>query len=318
MMTQRREVVVDENKYRVQTGSVPNIHEDEALIRLRLGGICSTDLALIRGYKNFNGVLGHEFVGDVVQGPPNWMGQRVVGEINIVCGECDNCLRGLPSHCRRRRILGLSGDYDGAFADIFHLPLDNLHRVPANMTDEEAVFTEPVAAAVQIMEQIHIAPMDDVLVLGVGRLGMLVSQILHQQGVKVTGVVRHQRQIELLGEWGIVAQFRSDLGDECADLVVDCTGSQAGFVDALSLVRPRGIVVLKSTYEGIPQADLTKIAVNEITVIGSRCGPFEAALRVLPRIDVQRLVDGVYSLDEAPKALEHAAQSGVLKILLRR
>ncbi len=316
--SQRREVVFDKAGVRVQQATIPVYGEDEALIQLRLAGICSTDLELMRGYKGFSGVLGHEFVGDVIAGPSEWLGLRVVGQINVACGKCDMCLRHVPEHCRNRRVLGLMGDYDGAFADVFHLPINNLLVVPDHLTDEAAVFTEPLAAAAQIPQQIHIHPTDRVLVMGVGRLGLLVAQVLHCHGADVVGVVRHQRQRDLLRKWGILARFYTDLEKHAADIVIDCTGSEAGFVDALALVRPRGTLVLKSTYEGLSQVQLSQLAVQEITVIGSRCGPFDVALRLLCQIDVESMIDGVYDLQDAQQALEYAAQPGILKVLLQR
>ncbi len=312
-----RIVVFDGERVDVQIRTVPTRHEGEALVRLRLAGICSTDLALMRGYKNFQGIMGHEFVGDVLEGPEAWLNRRVVGEINITCGTCDLCQRGLETHCRQRKVLGISGDYDGAFADAFRLPVRNLRAVPDDLTDEQAVFAEPMAAAIQVLEQIHLKPTQPVLVLGTGRLGMLVAQVLHQAGIPVTGVVHHQNHAERLQRWGINAKFRQELGDQFAEVVVDCTGKAGGFTDALKLLRPRGKLILKSTYGGLPEVDLSKVVVDEITVIGSRCGPFDVALRLLSRLPVLDLIDGEYNLSDAPRALEHAAQSGILKILLR-
>ncbi len=314
-----RAVVFDENGARVIGRATPALRTDEALIQLSVAGVCSTDLALTRGYMNFRGVLGHEFAGVVAQGPAEWVGQRVVGEINIACGQCDLCLMGMPTQCRNRSTLGISGNYDGAFADEFKLVVRNLHRVPDNVSDIEAVFTEPLAAACQILEQVHLRPSEPVYVLGVGRLGMLCVQVIHQAGVRVIGIVRHDRQAELLEKWGIEFRRREDIPNAHAAVVVDCTGNAAGFAEALSLVRARGTIVLKSTYEGIPQANLSKAVVDEITVVGSRCGPFDVALRLLAhkRIDVLSMIDGEYSLNDAPVALTRAAQGGVLKLLLR-
>jgi alcohol dehydrogenase len=316
-MTGSSRAVIFDGALRVIERPQPTPAADEALIRMRLGGICNTDLELLRGYRGFSGVLGHEFVGDVVEGPPEWVGRRVVGEINISCGECDLCREGVPTQCRRRQTLGL-GSYDGAFADVFRLPARNLVAVPDAIPDDAAVFTEPLAAACQILEAVHVRPAERIVLIGAGKLGLLVAQVLRLTGADLTVIVRHERQARLLRQWGICAVGRAALSDGEADVVVDCTGTPDGFADTLDLVRPRGTVVLKSTYAGTPQADLTRIVVSEIRVVGSRCGPFGVALRLLEQglIDVQSLVDTRYPLAEAAQALEHAAQRGALKILL--
>jgi len=296
----------------------PTPGEGEALIRLRVGGICNTDLELMQGYKRFSGPLGHEFVGEVIAGPEEWLGRRVVGEINIHCGQCDLCQRGIFTQCRQRRVLGIM-NYDGAFADVFRLPVQNLHLVPESLADEEAVFTEPLAAACQVVEAVHIQPTDRVVLLGAGKLGLLAAQVLRLTGADLSVIVRRERQKSLLAMWGIHAVGREDMSDASADVVVDCTGRAEGFADALDLIRPRGTLVLKSTYAGIPQADLTRLVVNEIRVVGSRCGPFGAALRLLEQrlVDVRSMIDAEYSLDEAVSAFERASEPGVLKVLLR-
>ncbi len=291
----------------------------EVIIQPRLMGICSTDLHLINGYRNFEGVPGHEFVGTVIAGPDEWLNKRVVGEINITCGQCDMCRRDIPTQCRNRSALGIFGNYDGAFADTFRLPITNLHRVPDTISDKQAVFTEPLAAACQILQQVHIQPDNQVVVVGIGRLGALVAQVLHVFGLDITGVVRHRRQSELLERWGIKAHAIDEIKQAQADVVVDCTGHKNGFADALSLVRPRGTLILKSTYAELTPADLTKVAVDEIQLVGSRCGPFDVALRLLERntIDVESLIEATYPLDNFEHAFEHAVQRGVLKILLK-
>jgi threonine dehydrogenase-like Zn-dependent dehydrogenase len=290
---------------------------DEALIRLRLGGICNTDLELIQGYKHFSGVLGHEFVGEVSEGPADWIGRRVVGEINVSCGVCDMCRRDMPTHCRKRRVLGML-NYDGAFADYFRLVVRNLHPVPESIPDEVAVFAEPLAAACQILESARLRPSDRVILLGAGKLGMLGAQVLRLTGCDLAVVVRRARQADLLARWGIRAVERSALSDGQADVAVDCTGNASGFLDALTLVRPRGTIVLKSTYTGIPPADLTRVVVQEVRVVGSRCGPMGTALRLLEQrlVDVEPLIEARYPLAEARRAFEHAASPGTMKILL--
>lgn len=310
--------VVFDKTIQVIERSRPERAADEVLIGLRLAGICNTDLELTKGYKDFSGTLGHEFVGEVLDGLPEWIGRRVVGEINISCGTCDMCRRGVPTQCRQRRVLGMV-NYDGAFADEFRLAVRNVVPVPDSISDEAAVFTEPLAAACQIPALVHIQPGDRVILLGAGKLGMLAAQALRLTGADLAVVVRQQRQADLLTSWGIQVVSRADVGDGMADVVVDCTGNESGFVDALNLVRPRGMVVLKSTYANVPQADLTRVVVDEIRVVGSRCGPFDAALRLLEQglVDVTPLIDACYSLADAPAAMAHAALPGVFKVLLK-
>ncbi len=315
----QREVraVVFEDRLAVMRRPAPQARPGEALIALRLAGICNTDLELMRGYQGFSGTLGHEFVGTVLEGPPDWVGRRVVGEINVTCGECDMCRRGMRTHCRNRSVLGIQS-YDGAFADVFRLPVDNLWAVPDNVPDELAVFTEPLAAACQVLEAVHIEPQARVVVIGAGKLGMLVAQVMRLTAADLVVVVRRERQRELLAGWGISAVALEDLEPGHADVVIDCTGSEPGFSTALDLVRSRGTIVLKSTYHGLATADMTRIAVNELRVIGSRCGPFGAALRLLEAglVDPAPMIEARYSLDDAGRALEHAAGPGVFKVLL--
>lgn len=295
----------------------PTCAPGEVVIQPLLTGICNTDLELVRGYYNYEGILGHEFVGRVIDGPPDWVGKRVVGEINVVCGTCDLCQEGSYTHCRARTVLGIQ-NRAGVFADRFTLPTRNLHPVPDTLNDEQAVFVEPLAAACQVLEAAHVRPRDRVVVLGAGKLGLLVAQVLRLTGVDLTVVVRHERQAQLLAQWGIRAAYLTDLPEQQAHVVVDCTGRQEGFADALRLLRPRGVLVLKSTYHGLPQANLTQVAVNEITVVGSRCGPFDAALRLLAggMVEVTSLIEGRYPLTAGEEALAAAAQPGRLKILL--
>ncbi len=309
--------VVYEDRLQVIEREPPVAGPDEALIRLRLGGICNTDLELVRGYQEFRGTLGHEFVGDVVAGPREWLGARIVGEINVGCGTCDWCRRGVPNHCRNRRALGIA-NYDGAFADLFRLPVANLHRVPQNVADEEAVFTEPLAAACQVLDNAHIRPSERVVLLGAGKLGLLTAQVLGLLGCDLAVVVRHERQARMLAGWGLQAVRRSDLRDGEADVVVDCTGMPEGLRDALRPVRARGTLVLKSTYAGPATVDLAPLVVNEVKVVGSRCGPFGVALHLLERrlVDVLPLIEARYPLAQALDAFARAARPGTLKVLL--
>lgn len=293
----------------------PILQSDQSLLKIRRAGICNTDLELMAGYRNFRGILGHEFVGEVVEG--KFKGQRVVGEINVADCECDFCLRGIPSQCRNRTTVGIN-QHPGAFADYLALAARNLHVVPDQVSDDAAVFVEPLAAALQILEAAHVSPRDRVIVLGAGKLGLLCAQVLRLTGADVRVVIRREKQAVLLNKWGIPVVYRQELDPHMAQIVVDCTGTPEGFADALNLVQPRGAIVLKSTYRGLPQADLTRVAVDEVRVIGSRCGPFDAALRLLSAglVDVESLIEARYPFDEAVKAMEHAAQQGVLKILL--
>jgi threonine dehydrogenase-like Zn-dependent dehydrogenase len=271
--------------------------------------------------------LGHEFVGDVVDAPdaPEWIGRRVVGEINIGCGDCSLCRRGLGKHCRRRNSLGIINK-DGALAEMLTLPIANLHVVPESVSDEEAVFTEPLAAALEILEQLHIEPQMKVYVLGGGKLGMLIAQVFALTGCDMTVVGRHEASLAMLAQWHHCTTLLSTpenlvrLAQEGADVVVEATGSPDGFAQARQLVRPQGTLALKSTFARAPVAlDLSQLVVDEITVVGSRCGPFAPALRLLEsgHVRVLPLIHGCYSLKDGLAALEFAAQPGVLKVMVR-
>ncbi len=294
----------------------------EALVRVRLAGICNTDLEILRGYMGFRGILGHEFVGLVeAAGDPAWLGRRVVGEINCACGECPTCRAGRPTHCPRRTTVGIAG-HDGALADYVALPLANLHAVPPAVADRQAAFAEPLAAALQIPEQAHIRPTERVVVLGDGKLGLLVAQVLALTGCDLLAVGRHPEKLAVLARRGIATR----LSDEAAalpvgeaDLVVDCTGRPEGFQLARALVRPRGRLVLKSTFHGHSQVDLTGVVVDEVTLVGSRCGPFEPALRLLAQglVEVETLIDSEYPLQRGLEAFQRAATPGALKVLVR-
>lgn len=297
----------------------PTRRPAEALIRVRLAGVCGTDLELLRGYRPFVGIPGHEFVGEVVEcDAAEWVGRRVAGEINIACGECEECRAGMPTHCRRRSAIGIFGR-DGAFADYLTLPVANLHAVPDEVADEAAVFTEPLAAALEIADQTQVRPSDSVVVLGDGRLGLLAAQTLALTGCRLIAVGRHAHKLAILQQRGIETRLEAAGLERSADIVVECTGSPAGFETARRLARPRGRIVLKSTYAGRADVDLSAVVVDEVTVIGSRCGPFEPALRLLARrlVDVASLVEAVYALQQGPAALARAGERGALKVLLR-
>ena len=291
---------------------------NEALIKIRKAGICSTDLELVKGYYPYTGVLGHEFVGEVVSAPePAWIGQRVVGEINAVCGKCEACLNGRPTHCENRTVLGIA-NRDGVFAEYTTLPLENLYRVPDSVSDEMAVFTEPLAAALEIQQQIQIKPTDRVLLVGAGRLGQLVAQTLALTGCDLHVVARHSYQQDMLNARGIRFISEAEIQPRKWDIVVEATGSPDGFNLARKAIRPRGTLVMKSTYKGDMNVNFSSIVVDEITIIGSRCGPFAPALRLLEKreVDPTVLISAQYKLGEALKAFEHAAQPGVLKVLI--
>jgi threonine dehydrogenase-like Zn-dependent dehydrogenase len=291
---------------------------DEVLIKIRKAGICSTDLELVKGYYQYTGVLGHEFVGEVVEADDaSWIGQRVVGDINVVCNQCEQCLNGRPTHCESRTVLGII-NRDGTFAEFTQLPITNLHRVPASVSDEMAVFTEPLAAALEIQEQINIKPNDRVLLIGAGRLGQLIAQTLALTGCDLRVVARHARQQELLRARGIRIISEEEIKPWRWDIVVEATGSPSGFSLARQAVRPRGTLVLKSTYKGEMNVNFSSIVVDEVNLIGSRCGPFEPALRLMEskQVDPTVLIDAEFSLNDALKAFERAAQAGTLKVLI--
>jgi len=297
----------------------PTPRPGEALIRVRVAGVCNTDLELVKGYMQFKGIPGHEFVGVVERAPgaEEWEGRRVVGDINIACGDCPTCRAGRPTHCPHRTTLGIAGR-DGAFAEYLTLPVRNLYPVPNSLSDETAVFAEPLAAACEIIQQVHVHPTDRVIVLGDGKLGLLCAQVLALTGCALTVVGHHQEKLDILAQRGIATALGEEAVEAEADLVVEATGHPAGYAAARRLVRPRGIIVLKSTYHGPVDADLTMAAVDEITLVGSRCGPFAPALRLLEQdlVDVLPLIQARYPLDEATTAFEHAARPGALKVLV--
>ena len=296
----------------------PQPEAGEALVRVRLAGICQTDIHLTRGYADFRGILGHEFVGEVVSAPGNdWVGRRVVGEINLSCGLCDRCRHGLSRHCANRRVLGIR-DKDGCLAEYVTLPVANLHPVPVNVPDAFAVFTEPMAAALEIMEQVHLRPSSRVLIMGDGKLGLLIALVLRLSGCDLHLVGRHPRKMDFVAARGVQTHLVDGFAEKEFDVVVEATGSPAGWQAALAAVRPRGIIVLKTTYHGTSDFAPAAMVVPEITVVGSRCGPFPPALRLLARrlINPKNLISRVYPLAQAREAFEYAAQRGVLKVLV--
>ena len=298
--------------------ATPLASEQIALVRVHLAGICSTDLQILKGYMGFRGVPGHEFVGSVSEGPGSLLGKRVVGEINFGCGRCENCARGLSRHCPNRSVMGIL-NADGAFAEYVAVPAANLHLVPDKVSDEEAVFTEPLAAAFEILEQIQLDPGDQVLVLGDGKLGNLCAQVLRLTGANVTALGKHEDKLKLIKRVGVRTILLNDWQPRLFDVVVEATGSPSGLELALSTARPRGTLVLKSTIAGNHDVSLAPIVINEITVIGSRCGLFAPALEALEEksVSVTPLIEKVYPLNDGIEAVGHAARRETRKILLR-
>jgi threonine dehydrogenase-like Zn-dependent dehydrogenase len=314
-----RALVWDGAEARVVDRPPPAPRDGVAVVDVRLAGVCSTDLEIVKGYMGFRGVLGHEFVGTVAAGPEAWRGRRVVGEINFACGRCAACRRGLGRHCPARTVMGILGA-DGAMAEALAIPVENLHAVPDAVPDEAALFAEPLAAAFEILEQIHVVPRTRAVVLGDGKLGLLCAQVLHQAGARVLAVGRHERKLALLRARGIEAALAGDWSGEPAELVVEATGSAAGFAAAVRATLPRGTLVLKSTVAESAEVRLAELVVNEITVVGSRCGPFEPALRALEAgsVDVRSLISARVPLDRADEALRKAGEPGVLKVVIER
>ena len=302
----------------VKAVPIPDPLPDEALIRVLIAGICATDLEITRGYKGYTGVLGHEFVGEVVRcRDQSWEGRRVCGEINIGCGSCLRCLTSLPGHCADRTVVGIL-NRAGVFAEYVTLPIKNLHLVPDAVTNEEAVFCEPLAAAFEILEQVPVGPGNRVVVLGDGRLGNLCSQVLQRTGGRVITVGRHATKLRLLHGRGIETRR---LGQELPyepDIVVEATGSPTGLQAALGMIQPRGTLVLKSTFAGPSSVGLSPIVVKELTVVGSRCGPFQRALAALAerQVEVHPLISERYPLREGALAMRRAGSTGILKVLL--
>lgn len=297
---------------------VPEPPAGEALVRVLAAGICNTDLELVRGYYPYTGVPGHEFAGEVMSDGA-LAGKRVVGEINAVCGDCRACRAGRRSHCERRTVLGIVNRH-GAFAEYLTLPVENLHVIPDGVTTEVAVFTEPLAAALEIQEQVAIAPTMRVLVVGDGKLGQLVAQTLALTGCDLVVSGRHEAKLDLLRRRGIATVTPGGIAAGAFDVAVECTGNPEGFAVAQRALRPRGTLVMKSTYADKLTLDASAVVVHELTLIGSRCGPFPKALALLAagQVDVLPLVSARYPLDRALDAFEHAQRPGTLKVLLGR
>jgi len=315
-----RALVVRDGKLQLQNNyNRPKPHPGEALVKIILAGICSTDLEIIKGYMGFEGVPGHEFVGIVEEAEnKKLIGKRVVGTINAACGECEMCRAGLDGHCPTRTVLGIYRR-DGVFAEYTVLPAVNLLEVPDGVADEEAVFCEPLAAAIQILEQVKVRPSAQVAVVGPGRLGLLIGQVLADTGCNVTMLGRTASSLKLAEEFGLQCSLVSEAKDDSYDLVVEATGNPEGFAHSLRIVRPRGTMVLKSTFATKSELDLTKIVVAEITVVGSRCGPFAPALDLLSqdRVWVREMIAKEFRLQDGLEAMEYATSPGVKKVLVR-
>jgi threonine dehydrogenase-like Zn-dependent dehydrogenase len=300
---------------------MPEPPPGEALIRVNVAGVCNTDLELVKGYRQFRGIPGHEFVGVVERAPgaEAWEGRRVVGEISAACGACPTCRANRPTHCPNRTTLGIR-DRNGAFAEHLTLPIVNLHPVPDNISDEVAVFTEPLAAACEIVQQVHVRPTDRVVVIGDGKLGLLCAQVLALTGCDLIVVGHHQEKLDIVTRQGIPTALGDADVEGGVDVAVEATGHPGGYAAARRLVRPRGTIVLKSTYHASLEVNLTEVVVDEITLVGSRCGPFAPALRLLERglVEVAPLIQARYTLSEVLTAFERAAQPGTLKVLVAR
>ncbi len=298
----------------------PRPKPGEALIRVLLAGICGTDLEILKGYSGFRGIPGHEFVGRVVKcGDPEWVGRRVVGEINVTCGECSLCLRGQGRHCPHRTVMGIV-NRDGAFAEYLALPVRNLHVVPDEIPDEAAVFVEPLAAAAEVLDCARVVPSPRAAVLGDGRLGLLIAQVLQHFASNVVVIGKHASKLALASSWGIETAdlHHTKLRAASFSLVVEATGSPTGLEEALRLVEPQGTVVMKSTFRESAQFDTAKLVVDEIKLIGSRCGNFATALDLLRAgsVNVQALISKKLPLRAGLEAFEYVETNKCLKVLL--
>jgi len=306
-------------------------------VRVRLAGICNTDIEILRGYHAFRGTPGHEFVGEVAEVQDvsaatkrKWLGRRVCGEINVSCSAygfkpvCDFCRRGLKTHCARRTVLGIVA-HDGAFAEYLALPLENLHVVPKNVTDEQAVFVEPLAAACEILDQVNVKEFHSAAVLGDGKLAQLIALVLRTAIPRVVMYGKHEKKLVLARRAGI--QTKRVSGDasnlkrikESFGLLVEATGSPSGLAMAQHMTEPRGTLVLKSTFHGAAPVETWPIVVKEITVVGSRCGPFAKAIALLRsgEVDPTLLITRTFPLDQSPAAIQYAQRAGIMKVLLQ-
>ncbi len=312
-----RAVVLDKSLQFRKDHAPPQPLAGECLVRVHLAGICSTDLQLVNGYLGFRGILGHEMVGSVAEGPAEWCGKRVACEINCVCGKCAACLAGLSNHCAQRTVMGIV-NRDGCFADFVAVPIANLHEIPDAVADEEAVFVEPLAAAYQVLAQCRITPKMSVSVIGPGKLGVLVAQVLAATGCQINVIGTNPHRLlhcEKKGIQGIHVDQLSRRKDR--DVVVECSGSPEGLKLAMGLVRPRGTIVLKSTFAEGGKLNLAPIVIDEVTLLGSRCGPFPEAIAALERgaVEVRSMISKVFPLEKTQEAFEAAASPDRFKVL---
>lgn len=313
-------VHLENGRVEVRKQPLPRIPDGFARIRLLAAGICSTDLELQRGYYGFSGTPGHEFVGEVTEADEkSWVGKRVCGEINLACGHCEWCKRKLGRHCPTRTVLGIV-KHPGAFREYLTLPIRNLHRVPASISTEEAVFIEPIAAACEILDQVKIPKGQPVAVLGDGKLGLLIAQVLQAHGAQVHLFGRHRDKMKLVEPMGVETELANGkLPQRAYRYTVDSTGSSEGLATAISMTEPRGTVIMKSTVHGLVSIDTAVPIVNEITLVGSRCGRMEAAIPLLKsgKVKVNNFISDSFPLDRAPEAFARAATKGVMKVLLK-
>lgn len=315
-------IIFDETLKLVNDYQKPVPKKGEALIKITMAGICNTDYEITKGYMGYKGILGHEFVGIVVEINDDdkfLLNKRVVGEINCGCNNCEWCYQGLQRHCPNRQTLGI-WQKDGCFAEYLTMPLTNLLEVPENVTDEQAVFVEPLAAGLEILEQLHVQPIQKVVILGDGKLGLTTSLALNASNLDVLLVGKHQNKLDIAKAQGVNVKLLSDLEIKKEwDFVVEATGSISGFETALNLTKPRGTLVLKSTVAASKEFNLAPIVIDEIRVQGSRCGQFAPALRLLAsgKIDFSPLVSGIYPVDKAMEAFEKNKENGTLKVLVK-
>ena len=313
-------LVFDETLKLVNDLDKPSPNKGEVLIKTSMVGICNTDYEITKGYMGYKGVLGHEFVGVVVDGDSDWIGKRVVGEINLGCNNCSYCAQGLQRHCPNRGTLGI-WQKDGCFQEYFTLPVENLLEVPNNVSDEEIVFIEPIAAAMEILEQVHIKPFEKVALLGDGKLGLSIALILNAYNINFVHIGKHGDKLEISKNMGSKTMLLNDVKDLTAqfDYVIEATGSTGGFETSLSLVKPRGTLILKSTIAAKEGLNLAGVVVNEITIVGSRCGLFAPAMRLFEnkKINVKPLISKILPFDKALEGFELNGDKETIKVLLK-
>lgn len=313
-----RALCLDHGKVQLREVPTPIAAEGEALVRVQMAGVCNTDVEIAKGYMGFSGVLGHELYGVVeAASDAGWVGKRVAGEINLACGRCETCAAPMPRHCPARSVMGILGK-DGCFAEYVSLPLGNLHPLPSELPDEVACFIEPTAAAFEVIEQGLVGGDGRVIVLGDGKLGQLIAQVLQSAGHRPLLVGKHERKLSLCRARGIATAALSELSPKSFDTVIEATGSAAGMKAAIELTRPRGTLVLKSTYHGVLELDAAPLVIDELSLVGSRCGPFAPAIDALRRgaVDPRPLIDETFPLARGLEALERAQAPGVMKVLL--